>query len=112
MLDDVHTVKDGIALTKDGREAAVVEYTNTPEEFVDKMNKVGFMKAFGDKAAFRKSPLSNYQANVFYKTLQATTPRHRTSAVTKARKSLTTGKVFESYNMFLGNCEHAITVLE
>merc|ERR1712080_398856 len=72
MMDEVFTIsEDGKAMTKDGRECEVCEYTNTPEEFYTKLQSVGFARAVMDKANFKMSKLSAYQDNVFYRVVES-----------------------------------------
>jgi len=113
ILDDVAYVdKDGIPRTKTGSEVRVCEYTNTPEEFFANKNKVGWIRAIGNKAIFRVTPLSAYSGNLFYLVLEEKKLADRRKILEQVQKHIASGKVFDNYNMLFRNCEHALNVVE
>jgi hypothetical protein len=58
---------DDVALLKEGEEGYVAEFTNTPEDFIQNANRIGYSGAFLDKASYRKTPLTSYKGNIIFK---------------------------------------------
>jgi len=113
ILDDVSYVdKEGIPRTKTGSEVRICEYTNTPQEFFAKKDKVGWLQAINNKAIFRVSPLSLYSCNLIYLLLEKTNSTDRQKVLEEVQKHIASGKVFANYNILISNCEHALNVVK
>lgn len=106
-------VLDTVTEVPEGEEPYIAEFTNTPEDFILKANRVGYSGAFLDKASYKKSPLSDYKGAVIFKVVEEEdlNDEQRELVVERALKSIRRSdrKTFGAYNLFMSNCEHAAT---
>jgi len=119
-LDLIHfhhhfiVLNDVLAL-KEGEQAFVAEFTNTPADFLTKATAVGYSGALFDKADYRRSPLSDYYDGIVYRMVPThpLTENQRDQIVSRAQKYLAIAKDgnFVTYNAAIRNCETIATAI-